>query len=109
MGPGAADRQALRICIGEDDVLLREGIVRILVGAGLDVVSQSGDAEEMLHEVLAFRPDAKSLSRMYLRQERTFVPCHPMSALRHVWTALRWQGLSSVSARLVGAAMCSTC
>ena len=50
-------RPALRICIGEDDVLLREGIVRILVGAGLDVVSQSGDAEELLHEVLAFRPD----------------------------------------------------
>lgn len=50
-GPG------LRICIGEDDVLLREGIVRILVGAGLDVVSQSGDADELLREVLAFRPD----------------------------------------------------
>jgi DNA-binding NarL/FixJ family response regulator len=50
-------KPALRICIGEDDVLLREGIVRILVGAGLEVVSQSGDAEELLHEVLAFRPD----------------------------------------------------
>ena len=50
-------KRALRICIGEDDVLLREGIVRILVGAGLEVVSQSGDAEELLHEVLAFRPD----------------------------------------------------
>lgn len=50
-------RPGLRICIGEDDVLLREGIVRILVGAGLDVVSQSGNAEESLREVLAFRPD----------------------------------------------------
>ena len=50
-------KPALRICIGEDDVLLREGIVRILVGAGLDVVAQSGDAEELLREVLAFRPD----------------------------------------------------
>ena len=48
---------ALRVIIGEDDVLLREGIVRILAGAGLDVVAQSGDAEEMLRKVLAFRPD----------------------------------------------------
>src|SRR4051812_20743159 len=48
---------ALRVCIGEDDVLLREGIVRILLGAGIDVVAQSGDAEELLREVLAFRPD----------------------------------------------------
>jgi DNA-binding NarL/FixJ family response regulator len=48
---------ALRVCIGEDDVLLREGIVRILLGAGVDVVAQSGDAEELLREVLAFRPD----------------------------------------------------
>lgn len=30
-------------------------------------------------------------------------------AVRHVWTALLWQGDLNVSARLVGAAMCSTC
>ena len=53
----APPTRPLRICIGEDDVLLREGIVRILVDAGLEVVSQSGDAEELLREVLAFRPD----------------------------------------------------
>lgn len=47
----------LRVCVGEDDVLLREGIVRVLVAAGLDVVAQSGNAEELLHQVLAFRPD----------------------------------------------------
>ncbi len=58
VGPTApSGLPALRVCIGEDDVLLREGIVRILVGAGLDVVAQSGDAEELLREILAFRPD----------------------------------------------------
>ncbi len=48
---------ALRIAIGEDDVLLREGIARILTDAGLDVVAQSGDADDMLRRSLAHRPD----------------------------------------------------
>ncbi len=48
---------ALRVTIGEDDVLLREGIARILVDAGLDVVAQSGDAEDFLRRTLAYRPD----------------------------------------------------
>ena len=48
---------ALRIVIGEDDVLLREGIARLLTDAGLDVVAQAGDAEDLLHNALAYRPD----------------------------------------------------
>jgi DNA-binding NarL/FixJ family response regulator len=48
---------ALRVSIGEDDVLLREGIVRILTGAGLDVVVQSGDADDLLRRTLGHRPD----------------------------------------------------
>lgn len=47
----------LRVTIGEDDVLLREGIVRILTGAGLEVVAQSGDADDLLRRTLAHRPD----------------------------------------------------
>jgi DNA-binding NarL/FixJ family response regulator len=43
--------------IGEDDVLLREGIARLLVDAGLDVVAQAGDAEDLLRKGLAHRPD----------------------------------------------------
>jgi DNA-binding NarL/FixJ family response regulator len=53
VGPAAG----LRVSIGEDDVLLREGIARILVDAGLDVVVQSGDAEDLLRRTLAYRPD----------------------------------------------------
>jgi len=45
------------VSIGEDDVLLREGIARILTDAGLDVVAQSGDADDLLHRALAYRPD----------------------------------------------------
>jgi DNA-binding NarL/FixJ family response regulator len=51
-----ADRP-LRVAIGEDDVLLREGIARILADAGVDVVTQSGDADDLLRRTLAYRPD----------------------------------------------------
>src|SRR4051812_37088681 len=47
----------IRVVIGEDDVLLREGISRILEGAGLDVVAQSGDADGFLRRARAHRPD----------------------------------------------------
>jgi DNA-binding NarL/FixJ family response regulator len=44
------------VLIGEDDVLLREGIARLLSEAGLEVVAQAGDAEELLRKGLAHRP-----------------------------------------------------
>src|SRR5947209_6503890 len=47
----------LRVAIGEDDVLLREGIARLLAEAGLDVVAQAGDAEHLVRRTLAHRPD----------------------------------------------------
>jgi DNA-binding NarL/FixJ family response regulator len=43
--------------LGEDDVLLREGIARLLAEAGFDVVAQAGDAEGFLRKALAHRPD----------------------------------------------------
>jgi DNA-binding NarL/FixJ family response regulator len=43
--------------IGEDDVLLREGMARLLGEAGLEVVAQSGDADDLLRKALAHRPD----------------------------------------------------
>jgi DNA-binding NarL/FixJ family response regulator len=49
--------QALRVVIGEDDVLLREGIARLLAEAGFDVVAQTGDAEDFLRRALAHKPD----------------------------------------------------
>jgi DNA-binding NarL/FixJ family response regulator len=47
----------LRVALGEDDVLLREGIARILVGAGMDVVVRAGDADALLQRAFACRPD----------------------------------------------------
>lgn len=48
---------SVRILIAEDDVLLREGLSRLLVEAGLDVVAKAGDADDLLRKALAHRPD----------------------------------------------------
>jgi DNA-binding NarL/FixJ family response regulator len=49
--------KSLRVVIAEDDVLMREGIARLLAEAGLEVVGQAGDAEDFLRKALAHRPD----------------------------------------------------
>ena len=49
--------ESLRVVIGEDDVLLREGIARLLTEAGFEVAAQTGDAEDFLRRALAHRPD----------------------------------------------------
>ena len=48
---------ALRIVIGEDDVLLREGIGRLLEEAGLEIVALTGNADDLMRRTLALRPD----------------------------------------------------
>jgi DNA-binding NarL/FixJ family response regulator len=45
------------VVIGEDDVLLREGIGSLLGEAGFEVVAQTGDADDFLRRALAHRPD----------------------------------------------------
>jgi DNA-binding NarL/FixJ family response regulator len=47
----------LRVVVAEDDVLLREGIVRLLAEAEIDVVAQAGDADDLMRKTLAHRPD----------------------------------------------------
>jgi len=47
----------MRVVIGEDSVLLREGIVRLLDRAGIEVVAQAGDADDVLRKVRAHKPD----------------------------------------------------
>jgi DNA-binding NarL/FixJ family response regulator len=60
----------LRVAIGEDDVLLREGMARLLTDAGLDVVVQDGDAEHLLRRTLAHEPDVAVVDvRMPPRRE----------------------------------------
>ena len=47
----------MRIVIGEDSLLLREGIARVLEASGLDVVGLAGDFDGLLAAVTAERPD----------------------------------------------------
>jgi DNA-binding NarL/FixJ family response regulator len=47
----------MRIVIADDAVLLREGAARLLEDAGFEVVAQAGDADDLLREVRAHKPD----------------------------------------------------
>jgi DNA-binding NarL/FixJ family response regulator len=47
----------VRIVIADDEVLLREGLERLLVEAGFEVVGKVGSAEELLRKVALTRPD----------------------------------------------------
>lgn len=47
----------MRVVIADDSVLLREGLARILEDAGIEVVAQAGDGEDLLRRVRAHRPD----------------------------------------------------
>jgi DNA-binding NarL/FixJ family response regulator len=43
--------------LGEDSVLLREGVARLLEDSGFEVVGRAGDAEDLLRKVRAHKPD----------------------------------------------------
>jgi DNA-binding NarL/FixJ family response regulator len=47
----------MRVVLADDQMLLREGIARLLEDAGMDVVAQAGDAEDLLRKVGAHKPD----------------------------------------------------
>jgi DNA-binding NarL/FixJ family response regulator len=47
----------VRVAIAEDSVLLREGIARLLDDAGIEVVAQSPDADDLLLKVRSYAPD----------------------------------------------------
>jgi DNA-binding NarL/FixJ family response regulator len=47
----------LRVVVAEDSLLLRAGVVHVLQDAGFDVVAEAGDADELLREVRAHKPD----------------------------------------------------
>jgi len=49
--------EPLRVVIGEDSVLLRAGIARVLEDSGLQVVGQAGNRDDLLRKVRAHRPD----------------------------------------------------
>jgi DNA-binding NarL/FixJ family response regulator len=51
------DGAAIRVVVGEDEPLVREGIVRVLEEAGLEVAGVADDAQDLLRKVGAHHPD----------------------------------------------------
>ena len=47
----------MRVVIADDEVLLREGLERLLLEAGFDVVGKVGTADELRRKVELARPD----------------------------------------------------
>ena len=47
----------MRVVLADDAVILREGLARLLVEAGFDVVGQAADADELLEQIEARSPD----------------------------------------------------
>ena len=47
----------LRIVVGDDQAIMREGIAHILRDAGFDVVATAADADDLLRKARAHRPD----------------------------------------------------
>jgi DNA-binding NarL/FixJ family response regulator len=47
----------MRVVIADDELLLREGLERLLIEAGVQVVGKVGNADELLRKVKLTRPD----------------------------------------------------
>lgn len=51
------ERPPIRVVVGEDQPLFREGVVHVLREAGLDVVAVAGDARDLVRTTRAHAPD----------------------------------------------------
>jgi DNA-binding NarL/FixJ family response regulator len=60
---------SLRVVVADDSVLLREGLVRVLIEAGHEIVGAFGDADSLLAEAAALAPD---LAVLDVRMPPTF-------------------------------------
>lgn len=47
----------VRVIVADDSVLVREGVTRLLEGAGYEVVAQAADREELMRKTRAHKPD----------------------------------------------------
>ena len=55
--PNPADAPPIRVVLGDDDVLLREGLASLLERSGFEVSGQAGDAVELLRLVRSIQPE----------------------------------------------------
>jgi DNA-binding NarL/FixJ family response regulator len=50
-------RAPIRVVVGEDQPLFRDGVVHVLTTAGFDVLAAAGDAQDLVRRALAHHPD----------------------------------------------------
>lgn len=74
----------MRIVVAEDDTLLREGLVLLLRGEGLEVVAAVGDGDAVLEAVTTHRPDVAIV-------DVRMPPTHTDEGIRAAVTARRAQ------------------
>ncbi|MEO5921083.1 MAG: response regulator transcription factor [Pseudolysinimonas sp.] len=60
---------SLRVVVADDSVLLREGLVRVLIEAGHEIVGAYGDADSLMAEAAGLAPD---LAVLDVRMPPTF-------------------------------------
>ena len=53
----ASDPSAVRVVVGEDEPIVRAGVVQVLQDAGFEVVGVAADADDLLRKSLAHKPD----------------------------------------------------
>jgi DNA-binding NarL/FixJ family response regulator len=53
----APAESTVRVVVAEDSMLLRAGVTRVLEASGFAVIGEAGDAEELLEQARAKRPD----------------------------------------------------
>ena len=53
----SATSERVRVVIADDSVLIREGTTRLLEDAGLDVVGQAVDGDDLMLKVRSYSPD----------------------------------------------------
>jgi class 3 adenylate cyclase/DNA-binding NarL/FixJ family response regulator len=51
------DQASVRVVLADDAALVREGVARVLEEAGMEVVGQAADADELLEQVAGLHPD----------------------------------------------------
>jgi DNA-binding NarL/FixJ family response regulator len=61
---------SIRVVVGEDQLLVREGVVRVLEDAGFEVVGVAADAPDLLRKTNAHKPDVV-ITDIQMPPERT--------------------------------------